>query len=308
MSICVLNQPQTHIWQWQGFPIYYQVAGTAGPAVVLIHGFGASSGHWRKNIAELAQDHRVYALDLIGFGRSAKPKPGSLQAGQSVPYEFETWGQQIVDFCQNVIGEAACLIGNSIGCIVALQAAVLNPKGITSVVMLNCSLRLLHTRKRASLPWYRQLSAPIFQKVLSVRPIGYFFFRRLAQPKAVRQILQQAYNNPEAVTDELVNMLIDPALDKGAADVFLAFINYSQGPLPEDLLALVTCPVLCIWGGDDPWEPVELARAFTQFPVVQDFIVLEGVGHCPQDEAPEQVNEIVKTWIANLKQILNYGA
>lgn len=299
MAISLLDQPQTHIWQWQGFSIHYQVAGTDGPPVVLIHGFGASSGHWRQNIPDLAQRHQVYALDLIGFGQSAKPQPGPFATGQSIQYEFETWGQQVVDFCQEVIGEAACLVGNSIGCIVALQAAVLEPAMATSIVMLDCSLRLLHERKRADLPWYRKFSAPIFQKVLSIQVIGYFFFRRLAQPKAVRQILQQAYGNQAAVTDDLVTMLIQPALDQGAADVFLAFINYSQGPLPEDLLALVTCPVLCIWGADDPWEPVDLARAFTQFPVVQDFIVLDGVGHCPQDEDPKQVNTIIQNWIAD---------
>lgn len=297
MTTPVLEQPQTHIWQWQGFPIHYQVAGTTGPAVVLIHGFGASIGHWRQNILGLAQYHRVYALDLIGFGQSAKPRPGPLQVGQQIPYEFETWGQQVVDFCQSVIGEAASLVGNSIGCIVALQAAVLQPEIATSIVMLDCSLRLLHDRKRIGLPWRRRFSAPLFQRVLSVRPIGHFFFRRLAQPKVVRQILQQAYGNVAAVTDELIDILMHPASDIGAADVFLAFINYSQGPLPEDLLALVTCPVLCIWGADDPWEPVALARELTQFPVVKDFIVLEGVGHCPQDEDPETVNTILCKWL-----------
>lgn len=292
------NQPQSATWEWQGFSIQYQSAGTNGPAVILIHGFGASSGHWRKNIAELAQDHRVYAVDLIGFGQSSKPTPGPLAPGQSIAYEFETWGQQIADFCQEVVGGAACLVGNSIGSIVALQAAVLAPQLATSVVMLDCSLRLLHDRKRAGLPWYRKFSAPLFQSVLSVKPIGHFFFHRLARPKTVRQILEQAYGRTEAVTDELVDMLIQPASEPGAADVFLAFINYSQGPLPEDLLAEIACPVLCVWGADDPWEPVELARELTQFPMVEDFIVLDGIGHCPQDEDPHQVNQIVSNWIA----------
>lgn len=297
MTTSVLEQPQAHIWQWQGFSIHYQVAGDTGSAVVLIHGFGASSGHWRQNILALAHHHRVYAIDLIGFGQSAKPKPGPLQIGQQIPYEFETWGQQVADFCNSVIGEAACLVGNSIGCIVALQAAVLQPDIATSIVMLDCSLRLLHDRKRIGLPWQRRFSAPVFQKVLSVRPIGHFFFRRLARPKVVRQILQQAYSNAATVTEELIEILMHPASDIGAADVFLAFINYSKGPLPEDLLALVTCPVLCIWGADDPWEPVVLARQFTKFSAVKEFIVLEGVGHCPQDEAPEAVNTILCKWL-----------
>lgn len=63
--------PATKTWTWQGFPICYQTQGTAGPAVVLVHGFGASWWHWRKNIPVLAENCRVYAIDLIGFGASS---------------------------------------------------------------------------------------------------------------------------------------------------------------------------------------------------------------------------------------------
>ena len=56
-------------WQWQGFTIGYQSAGleqSDSPAVVMIHGFGASSIHWRKNIPDFATRYQVYAIDLLG--------------------------------------------------------------------------------------------------------------------------------------------------------------------------------------------------------------------------------------------------
>jgi pimeloyl-ACP methyl ester carboxylesterase len=112
--------------------------------------------------------------------------------------------------------------------------------------------------------------------------------------------LRQAYARDEAVTDELVDLLLQPARDPGAADVFLAFVRYSQGPLPEDLLPQLQCPVLLIWGAEDPWEPVELGKALANYPMVEDFIVLEGVGHCPQDEAPELVNPLLRDWVQRL--------
>ena len=80
-------------------------------------------------------------------------------------------------------------------------------------------------------------------------------------------------------------------------DGFLAFTRYSQGPLPEDLLAQLPCPALVLWGTEDPWEPIELGRAFAEFEAVEDFIPLEGAGHCPQDEIPEQVNPLLRDWI-----------
>lgn len=288
-------QVHSQTWHWNGHSIRYQTAGDTGSALLLVHGFGASSDHWRKNIPALAEHHRVFAIDLLGFGRSDKPKPG-------VPsrYTFETWGQQLLGFCQEIVGTPVFLAANSIGCVAAMQTAVMAPDWVQGVIALDCSLRLLHDRKRLTLPWYRRYSAPMLQKVLAYEAIGYFFFARLARAKVIRNILLKAYSRKEAVTDELVELLLQPAFDDGAADVFLAFTAYSQGPLPEDLLPQLTCPVLLVWGEDDPWEPVDLARQLAEFESVDEFITLPGVGHCPQDEAPELVNPLIHDWVTQI--------
>ncbi len=292
--------PASHVqlktWPWKGFTIGYQQARSQAanaPAVVLIHGFGASSVHWRKNIPDLARTCHVYAIDLIGYGKSDKPTPGD-----PIDYTFETWGQQVLDFCQQVVGQPAFLIGNSIGCVVAMQAAILDPQQVRGLALLDCSLRLLHDRKRQTLPWYRSAPTPFIQKALSYKPLIQLFFTQLAKPKAVKRILRQAYGRKEEVTDELVALLLEPAFDEGAVDVFLAFISYSQGPIPEDLFPQLTCPTLVLWGKEDPWEPIELARAYGEYAAVEAFIELEGLGHCPQDEAPEVVDPILIDWIA----------
>jgi pimeloyl-ACP methyl ester carboxylesterase len=277
---------------WQDFPIAYQTQGTQGAAVVLVHGFGATLGHWRKNMPVLAKTCRVYALDLIGFGASAKPTPG-----QPIAYTFETWGQQIADFCREVVGEPAFLVGNSIGCIVIMQAAVDHPEIVRGIAMINCSLRLLHDRRRATQPWFKRMGTPLLQQMLQVKWIGQAFFQQIAQPATVKKILLKAYTRADAVTDELVDLLMQPAKDPGAADVFLAFTGYSQGPLPEDLLPLLPCPAILLWGTEDPWEPFDLGKKLANFSTIERFIPLQGVGHCPQDEAPELVNPILQDWI-----------
>jgi pimeloyl-ACP methyl ester carboxylesterase len=286
-----INAP-TNQWQWRGQAIAYQQRGEQGPAVLLIHGFGASWGHWRKNMPGLAQFCRCYAIDLLGFGASAKPSPS-----QNLGYTFETWGELVADFCREVIGESAFLVGNSIGCIVVMQTAVTDPEWVRGLIAINCSLRLLHERKQQALPWYRQVGAQVLQKFLQYPLIGRFFFRQVAQAKTVRQALRQAYIRQEAVTDDLIEMLLRPARDPGAADVFLAFTGYSQGPLAEDLLTKVTCPTVMIWGEADPWEPIALGRELANYDCVKEFIALPGLGHCPQDEAPEVINPILKEWI-----------
>ncbi|MCS7225848.1 MAG: alpha/beta fold hydrolase [Gloeomargarita sp. SKYB31] len=276
---------------WQGQRIRYQAAGEerAGMPVVMVHGFGASSDHWRRNLPVLGGQHPTYALDLLGFGGSAKP---------AVAYTFELWGAQVVDFIERVVQRPAAVVGNSIGGIVALQAAVLAPAKVTRVMLLNPSLRLLHRRKRRLLPWYRRWGAVALQQLLGWEPFGRWFFHQLAQPQVIRRILQQAYARTDAITDELVELLYRPAQDPGAVGVFLAFVRYSDGPLLEDLLPQVRCPVWLVWGEADPWEPVTQGRALAQqFPQIQRFIPLPQVGHCPQDEAPELVNPLLLEWL-----------
>ncbi|CAK9155032.1 unnamed protein product, partial [Ilex paraguariensis] len=69
--------------------------------------------HWRKNIPVLAQSHRVFSIDLIGYGYSDKPNPRKL--GVKFFYTFETWASQLNDFCTNVVKDEAFFICNSIG-------------------------------------------------------------------------------------------------------------------------------------------------------------------------------------------------
>jgi len=289
-AISITKTPKT--WNWRGYDITYQQEGNTGHAVVLVHGFGASWGHWRKNLPVLGESCRCYAIDLIGFGGSAKPEPST-----EIEYTFETWGEQLADFCREVVGGSAFLIGNSIGCIVVMQTAADHPELALGVAAINCSIRLLHDRKRNTLPWYRNYGSLVMQQVLGNRNIGNFFFKQIAKPKVVRKILLQAYRRPEAVTDELIDILMKPAQDQGAVAVFLAFTRYSQGPLPEDLLPRLTCPTILLWGTEDPWEPVEMGKKLAEIITVDEFIPLEGLGHCPQDEAPEMVNPILLNWV-----------
>ena len=245
-------------------------------------------GHWRKNIPVLAQHARVYAIDLVGFGSSAQPKPSELA------YTFETWGQQVADFVREVVGDRAIIVGNSIGAVVAMQAAIYAPDLIVKTVLINCSLRLLQEQNQLAMPWLKRLGVKTVQNILGNRAIAKLFFNQVRKPRSVRQILSQAYINQAAITDQLIEILVKPAQNANAVDVFMAFVRYSQGPRPEDLLAILPCDAIVLWGDRDPWEPIEIGRSsFTKFDCVKEFIDLPNAGHCPQDEVPELVNPII---------------
>ena len=241
--------------------------------------------------------YRVFALDLLGYGYSSKPAPS-----EEVPntvYNFETWGEQLADFCIQVVGTHAFLVSNSVGGIAALQCAVAAPDCCRGVVLMNVSLRGLHITKQ--LPFMRPLVAT-FQRTLRTSSLGKAFFANIAQASTVRAVLREAYGDKAAVTDELVDKILSPGLQPGATAVFLDFISYSTGPLAEELLPQMKAPVLTIWGEADPWEEVAKARQLytpEAVPgVVEAFVTLAGVGHCPQDEAPQLVNPLVADWVA----------
>eukprot|EP00262_Sarcandra_glabra_P007375 TRINITY_DN2011_c0_g1_i2.p1 TRINITY_DN2011_c0_g1~~TRINITY_DN2011_c0_g1_i2.p1 ORF type:complete len:351 (-),score=34.30 TRINITY_DN2011_c0_g1_i2:72-1124(-) len=225
---------RTGIWNWRGYRIRYQFAGNSGPALVLVHGFGANSDHWRKNIPFLAKSHKVYSIDLIGYGYSDKPNPRKFKVNSF--YTFETWATQLNEFCVDVVKDEAFFICNSIGGVIGLQAAVMEPQICKGIVLLNISLRMLHINKQ---PWYGRLFIRSFQSLLRNTAVGKLFYNFVATPNSVRSILCQCYYDTSKVTEELIQTILQPGMEPGAADVFLDFICYSDGPLPEDLLPQV---------------------------------------------------------------------
>ena len=79
---------------------YVKASGTsAAPPVVLVHGFGGSSGQWRATLADLAAAGRTaYALDLLGFGESPK-----LRLATEDAYSIELWAEQLQQFVDEVV-------------------------------------------------------------------------------------------------------------------------------------------------------------------------------------------------------------
>lgn len=138
-------------------------------------------------------------------------------------YNFENWGDQTCQFIERVVKEPCVVVANSVGGVASLQAAVQRPDLIKGVVLIDISLRMLHVKKQA--PIIRPFVS-LIQTVLRETKVGKTFFAQVAQPKALRNVLSQAYADPKGVDDETVDIILQPGLQPGAAEVFLDFISY----------------------------------------------------------------------------------
>jgi pimeloyl-ACP methyl ester carboxylesterase len=281
---------ETLSWSWQGNQIGYTVMGSGQP-LILIHGFGASIGHWRQNIPVLAAaGYKVFAVDLLGFGQSDKP---------ALNYSLELWEALLKDFWTEHVQEPTVFVGNSIGALLSLMMLADHPEMACGGVLLNAAGGLNHRPEELNLPLRLMMGG--FTKLVSSNLLGSFLFNQIRQKSRLRKTLQQVYCDRTAVTDELVDLIYQPSCDPGAQKVFASILTAPPGPRPEELLPRITQPLLVLWGEADPWTPISGATLYQQLAAQTsqvEFISIPETGHCPHDERPEVVNAHLLNWLS----------
>ncbi|WP_308253633.1 alpha/beta fold hydrolase [Geminocystis sp. GBBB08] len=279
-------------WIWHGWHIHYTFQRVAKEhksvdiPILLLHGFGASLGHWRHNIPVLSQHHTVYALDLLGFGASQK-----VYTNYGVPL----WSELVYDFWNTFIAQPCILIGNSIGSLIALNTVVEYPMIAKGLVML--SLPDICARQKLIPPKIQPLINTLenlFASPLLIRLIFYL----VRQPSIIRRSLKLAYIDHTNVDDQLVNIISLPPRDQGAVRALIALTksvsNFSLSA--TELLQQVNIPILLLWGKGDRLIPPTLATKFSQINPKIELKLLDNLGHCLHDENPNLFHQLLFQW------------
>jgi pimeloyl-ACP methyl ester carboxylesterase len=262
------------------------------PALLLVHGFGASTDHWRHNIPVLSRSHEVHAIDLLGFGRSAKPA--------ELAYGGALWRDQLVAYVRERIGRPTVIAGNSLGGFAALAAAAALGPDAAGVVLLNAA-GPFSDEQRPAQGWGAIARQTIGSALLRSPVLQRLLFENLRRPATIRRTLNQVYIDRTNVDDALVEAIRRPALDPGAFGVFRTVFDIPRGQPLDELFAVLQAPLLLLWGIRDPWINAAGRRASFQrhAPAATTEVVLEA-GHCPHDEVPDQVNAALLQWLATL--------
>ncbi len=304
----------SNYWNWKGFKIFWSIKGKDNKQpIILLHGFGASSWHWRNNSDYFAKKgYSVYSLDLIGFGNSAQP--GIKEIGK---LDNGVWCNQVNDFIKQVIrpntSNKIVLIGNSLGSLVALTCAVYFKNEILSVIA--SPLPDPHVVNKKNLKHnsnyekfknkFKNKLIKIFFKILPLEII-LFLINKLG---IIKLGLKAAYFKKDNIDQELIYSIKKPVLRKTAARSLRAMCigmstrgdELKASYLLKQLNHSKNVPFLLLWGEKDNFIPLFLGKKIANFYRWVELKIIPNSGHCVHDEDPSLFNKISHEWIRDLK-------
>jgi Predicted hydrolases or acyltransferases (alpha/beta hydrolase superfamily) len=259
-----------------GIRVHYQEAGDANaPALVLIHGFASSTLVWSKVFLALAQEgYRVIAVDMLGYGYSAKPRNG----------EYTIAGQaKLLTRLLDCLGIArAIFIGSSYGGAVAATCALDYPDRVEKLVLVGT----VNNNRPLAYKLMRVFGSPVFGDVVSPLLIG---SRRL-----LRRRMKRVYDRHSWVLDE--RRVEARHLPLRASGTQRAIIRTVRGWDAERISRdahLISQPTLLLWGENDLEIPLaDGERLHAEIPGSR-LIVFLNCGHLPHEEYPEAFTNLV---------------
>lgn len=240
--------------------------GDKGRPVVLVHGFGSSTYTWRKSLEVLSGKYRVFAVDMRGFGLTAKPKDGKYNIVEFADHLLAT-----LDALE--LGDAPpVLVGSSLGGAVILRLALLHPDRVAGLVLVDAApvgVELATPRPRQPRP-------------MKLDPL---LLRAMVGRGMVERGLRSSFYDQALVTPEMVDAYLKPTEIDGAMEALSAMMD-APAEVPTPPLSTLKKPVLIAWGRHDRVIPVALAGGFAREIAGSKTVVFENSGHLPHEEEP----------------------
>lgn len=251
------------------------------PPLLLIHGTSASLHTWEGWVKALKGQRRVISFDLPGYGLTGP------FAGQYPPddYHGQAYARFVLDLMDVLQLPQAVLVGNSLGGEVAWRTALAAPGRVAGLVLVD-----------ALGPAFTPQAMPLGFVIASVPVLNRI--SEWALPRSlVAQGLATVYGDPAKVSTELVDRYFELALREGNRR---ALAKRMQGLVVGDgfeAVATLKLPTLILWGGRDKLIPPEVGRQFQARIPGSQLVVLDTLGHVPQEEDAERSVLPVKVFL-----------
>ena len=279
-----MKTPQDRFIKVGNINTRYWAEGIQGPPVILIHGIGEYIERWLPSFGVLAEKYRVYAVDLLGHGRTDKPL--------NVSYKIADLAQFVKNFMTTLGIERAHVVGHSLGGAIGTRLTLAQPALVDKLVLV-CSGGL---GKEVTM-LLRIVSIPILGEMLS-RP------SRSGTESFAKLVVHDAAVMNEELRELAYQMSRPPEMQKSFLRVLRANINlFGQNKSIYGAnvqgLPSITNPVLVIWGRQDQIVPVAHAEVATKSLPNVRVQIFDNCGHLPMLEHAQSFNELLLGFLGN---------
>ena len=255
-----------------GIRLHYETSGTGGTPVVLVHGYSMSSAVWEKVLPLFPSDHRLFAVDLRGFGRSDKPKSG---------YSCPELSDDIAAFLDAMGISKAVLIGHSFGGLLIQHFAARHPERLLALVLSNTFA--------ATLP-PKGLTPAVEQRINGYGSVD--------ENRKVFSTAIPRYFDAANVTREDIERFIEVGLESGNPALRETLkANYTTPAIPASQHAAVRVPVLILVTTHDPFGTFDQAVAMSDALLNSRIQVIAQCGHSPMWEKPSEFARTVAEFL-----------
>jgi pimeloyl-ACP methyl ester carboxylesterase len=251
--------------------------GREGPPIVLLHCYSCSLHWWDRLVPRLSERHRVVRLDLLGHGGSDKPKSG---------YSIEEQGAIVAEALNRLDVEGATVVGHSMGAAVATALAAESSELVDRLVVIDQA----PDTSFGSLPLIARLAyVPVLGQLLDRITPDFAIKDGYADAFAPDYDIERGFEDPDQVVEDFDAMTYT-SFDESAAEEE----DYVDEIPLDDRITSAAIPLLVIFGDQDQLydDPEEALAAYEDVPGARRAMI-EGAGHSPNVERPEQTARLI---------------